>query len=233
MGMTKRRLQFLDKLNELYQRTNLPIHYETLANSLGVSKWTAYDMLKEIEKLGFVSRSYEVNSKETGRSQVLFSPTDQTFRLLREESQKTEKFEKPDKSEKVDWKKSAGKITALLRGLTHPAMSDAVGRVLDELPEKGNRLEYCGFILGVLSLQCRKLGGRTENLIRLAISKAQNKETQMILFAGTALGTVLSSVNEELGSRLAELVADFADTVQGLTNSEKEQLSELLAETLA
>jgi len=225
MGLTKRRLQFLDKLNELYQRTNLPIHYETLAKSLGVSKWTAYDMLKEIEKLGFVSRSYEVNTKETGRSQVVFAPTDKTFHLFLEPHSEA--------GEGVDWKRTVGKITALLRNLTHTGMSETVRRLLDELPEKASGVEYCGCILGVLSLQLRKLGGKTESLIRLAMSRTQSKETQMIIFAGTVLGAALGSVSEELGSRLTELVADFSNTVQELTSSEKELLSDLLTEALA
>ncbi len=51
-SLTERRKQFLQKLLDLYRRTNLPVHYESVAQALGVSKWTAYDMLKALEKLG-------------------------------------------------------------------------------------------------------------------------------------------------------------------------------------
>ncbi|MBY6273613.1 MAG: DNA-binding protein, partial [Bacillaceae bacterium] len=39
MILTERRKQFLRKLVDLYQKTNVPVHYETLAKYIGVSKW--------------------------------------------------------------------------------------------------------------------------------------------------------------------------------------------------
>ncbi|WP_058302200.1 LexA family transcriptional regulator [Gorillibacterium timonense] len=225
MALTKRRLQFLGKLTELYRRTNLPIHYETLANSLGVSKWTAYDMLKEIEKLGFVSRSYEVNPNETGRSQVVFAPTDETLRLF--------PLSRTENTEGSDWKRTVSKLTGMLKSLKHVGMNEAIRKLLDELPDKSNGMEFCGYIIGLMLVYLKKLGGRTETFIRLVLQKTQNQEARMLLFAGSILGTVIGTLNDELGGRLTELIADFSKAINELTVKEKEMLADLLTEALA
>jgi len=53
----------LDKIMNLYQQTKLPVHYGTLANKIGVGKWTAYDMVKELEKLHYLKRDCSFTGK--------------------------------------------------------------------------------------------------------------------------------------------------------------------------
>ncbi|GIQ65060.1 hypothetical protein PACILC2_36280 [Paenibacillus cisolokensis] len=134
MALTKRRLQFLHKLMDLYQKTNLPIHYEALAKSIGVSKWTAYDMLKEIEKLGFISRSYEVNSKETGRSQVVFVPTSKASELFNQP--RSEAFDL------TDWNKTVANISKLLKDLKNTGLNEALRKMIDEIVKMNTRIHF-------------------------------------------------------------------------------------------
>ncbi|WP_242824990.1 hypothetical protein [Dehalobacter sp. DCA] len=82
MNLTERRKQFLQQIIRLYEKSGLPVHYETLANLLGVSKWTAYDMLKELEKNDFLKRDYVVNPNVQGRSTIVFSPTPKANKLF-------------------------------------------------------------------------------------------------------------------------------------------------------
>ena len=53
-----------------------PIHYSALAEHLGVSKITAYDMLRHLEEKGYISSHYQLEDEKTGpgRSKVVFSP---------------------------------------------------------------------------------------------------------------------------------------------------------------
>ncbi|MDF2924763.1 MAG: DNA-binding protein [Paenibacillaceae bacterium] len=222
MPLTTRRLQFLHQLVELYHKTSLPIHYETLAKALGVSKWTAYDMLKEIEKLGFVSRSYEVNPNETGRTQVVFSPTDQATSLFKQS--------RTDKTDPAAWEKTVQSITALLRELKTANVNELIKKVLQEIPEKTTNLEFCGYIIGLLMIYLRKLGGRAESLIRNIAGKAPNQETGMIMFVGTVLGTIIHSVNEELGTEVADLISQVLKIMQELSGKEQTMLYELMRE---
>jgi Mn-dependent DtxR family transcriptional regulator len=55
VGITRRRMDFLRIIKQLYESTNLPVHYVRVAQLLGISKWSAYEMLKNLEKEGLVS----------------------------------------------------------------------------------------------------------------------------------------------------------------------------------
>lgn len=225
MALTKRRLQLLGQLVELYQRTRLPIHYETLARSLGVSKWTAYDMLKEIEKLGFVTRSYEVNSKETGRSQVVFSPTDKASDLF--------KLNRSDSFHPADWEQTVAHIRDLLQNVKNGNVNDLIRKVMNEIPSKESSIEFCGYILGLLLVYVKKLGGKTETLIRLVVSKTPGIENGTLMFVGVVLGTIIQTINEELGTEFTELVAEFLRIMNQLSNQDQRLLSNMMQEALA
>ncbi|NTZ19170.1 Lrp/AsnC family transcriptional regulator [Paenibacillus sp. JMULE4] len=222
MPLTKRRLQFLHKLMDLYQKTNLPIHYEALAASLGVSKWTAYDMLKEIEKLGFISRSYEVNTKETGRSHVVFVPTAKASDLFRQSRNETFNVE--------DWKKTVDNIAALLKDLRNSSLNESIRKMLDEIPKVSTRINFCAYIIGLFLMYLKKLGGKTESLIYHIVQKAPSKETGMTMFVGTVLGTAIQTINDELGLEITELVSKFLQSIEELSGEEKEMLSAFLSE---
>ncbi|RAV05088.1 Lrp/AsnC family transcriptional regulator [Paenibacillus sp. YN15] len=224
MTLTTRRMQFLQKLVDLYHKTSLPIHYETLGQALGVSKWTAYDMLKEIEKLGFVSRSYEGNPNETGRSQVVFTPTAKASGLLKQS--------RTDTADSGAWNETVAGIKALLKSLKYTGVNDLIKKVLKEIPEKTTNVEFCGYVLGLLMIYLKKLGGKTETLIRHISGKAPDKEMGLTMFVGTVLGTIIHSVNEELGLEAADLVAEFLRIMKELPVKEQAMLYELMGEAL-
>jgi predicted transcriptional regulator len=219
--LTKRRMQFLNKLMELHQKTNLPIHYETLAQSMGVSKWTAYDMLKEIEKQGFISRSYEVNNKETGRSQVVFIPTSKAWDLLKKVRNETIDLN--------DWEKTVEQVLALLKNLNHCSLKDATKIVLDEISKINTRLNFCAYIIGLFAMYVKKLGNKTEFFIQRLFQKAPSREMGMTMFVGTVLGTIIETMNDDLGTEIVDLVSKFLQLIAGLSDEEKEMLSDFLS----
>lgn len=221
MSLTKRRMQFLRKLMDLYQKTKLPIHYEALAKSVGVSKWTAYDMLKEIEKLGFVSRSYEVNPKETGRSQVMFVPTSKASELL--ESQL-----RNDVFDPAEWNRTVANLSKLLKDLKHVSLQEALRKMTDEISKMNKRLHYCAYTMGLLLVHLKKLGGKTESLIRQTMQKAPSKESGITMFIGTVLGTAIQTLNEEVSAEISELASRLLKSVKDLSREESEVLYDFL-----
>ena len=52
MKLTRRRYQFLETLARLVEESGGPVHYGDVADSLDVSKWTAYDMMRELVDQG-------------------------------------------------------------------------------------------------------------------------------------------------------------------------------------
>ncbi|RAK19405.1 heat-inducible transcription repressor HrcA [Anoxybacillus vitaminiphilus] len=223
MILTERRKQFLKKLVDLYQKTNVPVHYEILAKALGVSKWTAYDMLKELEKLGYLIRDYAVNPGETGRSQIVFLPTAKASSLFEQKRSEVISLE--------EWHKAKTKVLEFLNSLKGCSLSDAVQKVLDEIPKVKVRVAFCAYIIGLFLVYLRKLGGRTEVLIKSLVQNAPT-EMRMTMFVGTVLGTIIQTMNHEIGVEVTELVGRYLKSITDLSNHEKEMLSDFLNEAL-
>lgn len=224
MTLSKRRLQFLDQLVEMYQEQGFPVHYEALAKAIGVSKWTAYDMLKEIEKSGYIKRSYEVNSKETGRSQVVFTPTEKATGLFMHQRSTAASHE--------NWEESLQSIQEMLTIMKHTSMQDLMTKLLDEIPQGRTNLEFCGYILGILIVYLKKVGGPTEFFIQRLINRTSNHHSSLMIFVGSVLGTIIQTMNDELSSEVVELVSEYVMMIGNLTNEEQRLLFDFVNEAL-
>ncbi|OBR67644.1 DNA-binding protein [Paenibacillus oryzae] len=226
MAMSKRRLQFLNQLVGMYKKQHVPVHYEALAKEVGVSKWTAYDMLKEIEKSGYVTRSYEVNPNETGRSQVVFAPTEKAAELL---EQPRSNDGDPEK-----WEESLQSLRDLLHNKwKHTNVQDLIKTLMDEMPQKRSNLEFCGSILGILIIYLKKIGGKAEEIIKRLIKKTAVPGTSLLMFVGTVLGTVIQTMSDEISGEIAELASSYVKLIGDLSQNEQQLLSDFVHEALA
>jgi len=87
MGITKRQKEFLQSLIDLYQDKGSPIHYSEVAKKLGVSKWTAYDMLQLLRREGLLEVEYLIPESDNykwgklGRSTITFFPTKKGYTI--------------------------------------------------------------------------------------------------------------------------------------------------------
>ena len=84
MRLTRRQDIFIHKLLDLYRESENAVHYALVAERLGVSKFTAYDMLRLLEKKGYVTSEYTLAPQRSGpgRSTILFRPTEKARALL-------------------------------------------------------------------------------------------------------------------------------------------------------
>ncbi|MFN3699334.1 MAG: hypothetical protein ACK4SU_03950 [Dictyoglomus sp.] len=84
MSLTERRRQFLEGLKELYEKYNRPIHYVELAKKLSVSPATAYDILQNLFKEGYVDVVFLQNSvkNKKGRGKVFFKPKEELIETI-------------------------------------------------------------------------------------------------------------------------------------------------------
>ena len=69
---------------DFYRESEDAVHYALVAERLGVSKFTAYDMLRLLEKKSYVTSEYVLDPQRSGpgRSTVLFRPTEKAQALL-------------------------------------------------------------------------------------------------------------------------------------------------------
>ena len=76
MKLTRRQEEFIESLIDLNREVEGPIHYSVLAERLGVSPFTAYDMLRLLEEKGLVRSEYHLAAGKSGpgRAERLFCP---------------------------------------------------------------------------------------------------------------------------------------------------------------
>jgi DNA-binding PadR family transcriptional regulator len=73
--LSPRRRETLEVLRRLSEQAGGAVHYTVVGARMRISAWTAYGLLRELERAGWVSRRY---SREPGsgggRSRILFLP---------------------------------------------------------------------------------------------------------------------------------------------------------------
>lgn len=73
MELTERRREFLEAVEAIYRESGESVHYEEVAARLDVSKWTAYDMIRELTKAGYLKAEYQ-RLPSVGRSRMTVVP---------------------------------------------------------------------------------------------------------------------------------------------------------------
>ncbi|HVB77095.1 MAG TPA: hypothetical protein VNI34_04730 [Candidatus Nitrosotalea sp.] len=75
--LTPRRKEALETLRRLASERGEGVHYSLVGIGMGISAWTAYGLLRELERSGLAQRGYALGgtSRQGGRARILFSPT--------------------------------------------------------------------------------------------------------------------------------------------------------------
>ncbi|ACA60222.1 LexA family transcriptional regulator [Candidatus Desulforudis audaxviator] len=228
MRITRRRIDFLQKVKQLYETTNLPVHYTRMAELLGVSKWSAYEMLKTLEKEGFLARQYEVNQakKFPGRAMVLFAPTRLADAVLTE---KALEEKAPDK----EWRQVKQRLLSLCAEQKKNNPREFVQQLMAELPGLERPLIFSAYIIALFIAQLQTLSAKKLELAKSVVLGAAKAETSLAMFAGAAMGSMLKTATQfPLLSQIASHLDRFQDNLAELNQSEQALLMDFLEEAL-
>ena len=196
--LTFRQKVFLSKLLDFYRETQEPLHYSVVAERLGLSNSTAYDMLRLLEQKGMVSSEYTTPKVTSGpgRSSILFFPTAEAIELfsrLAGESQEQE-----------EWEDVKAHILASLRQGKASEYQDLLRELLTRIPEAGSPLVRCAEVITALLLSLRearhKFVGQSPVSMLLG---APVSKLGMSILAGLVLGLSLAD------QRVQRLLGDF------------------------
>ncbi|WHY75318.1 MarR family winged helix-turn-helix transcriptional regulator [Neobacillus sp. WH10] len=212
INLTKRRREFLDKIWHQYQTTNLPVHYSEVAEAIGVSKWTAYDVLKTLESQGLLKRTYATNENETGRSVVVFSPTEMADHLFQKERRI---FSNPE-----EWEMILNQATNLIENQQNLPLMDGINNILEQMKNVDVKLEFCAYFLCVLIIFLKSLGNPVKELTVNVVNASQESKVQLTVFVGAVVGMIIQSVGEELSPEMVTLVQQFFDNANQLNSKE-------------
>ena len=197
MKLTFRQKAFLSRVLDIYREIQEPLHYSVVAEQLGLSSSTAYDMLRLLEQKGMVSSEY-MTPKATpgpGRSSIVFFPTAEAidlFSRLVGESQEQE-----------EWEEVKANILLSLRQGKASDYQGLLHELLTRMPEEGSPLARCAEVITALLLSLReakhKLGQSSVSMLLAApVSKLG-----MSTLAGLALGLCLAD------KKVQQLLGDF------------------------
>ncbi|WML42380.1 Lrp/AsnC family transcriptional regulator [Neobacillus sp. OS1-2] len=212
ISLTKRRREFLDQIWQQYQTTNLPVHYSDVAEAIGVSKWTAYDVLKTLESQGLLKRTYAVNENETGRSTVVFSPTSMADLLFQKERRE---ISNPD-----EWEIILNRVRVLMAQQQNLPLMDAIKHILELMKNVEVKLEFCTYFLCVLLLFLNSLGNPIKDLTVNMVNASEESHIQLSVFVGAVVGMIIQSVGDEISPEMIIIVQQFFNNANQLHSTE-------------
>ena len=223
--LTPRQRAFLEKLRDLYRERRGPVHYSTVAERLGVSKFSAYDMLRVLEQKGVAGSEYLLSAKRSGpgRSRVVFFPT--VFSSW--EGQAGESDE--------DWLRFKQRLLNELREACDVNYREKLMAFLSRLPSLRAPLEYCAETIAalLLNLGLIKEAVSEHNPLRSLGGLLTASETGLGALAGLSLGSTLMTGGESsLTDRLLTSVRRYQDHLARLSEENKRRLTDFLQEAL-
>jgi len=242
MKITTRQKEFLKILIDLYKQKASPIHYSEVAQKLGVSKWTAYDMLQLLRREGLLEVEYlipESNNyrwKRLGRSTITFFPTKKGYTIsnLPERKLPTKIAELNKLKNNIIQKFEEIKGKFNLKDLFKEAL------------QSKSPLIFCACVLLILILLIKKI---TEGIAEIKLLSqvippdATNTyiELALIVFVGMCFGVLTKYINNipkyVTGSNnnldeYADYIQTYNRYVSQMDEKEQKSLLDFLKETL-
>jgi hypothetical protein len=236
--LTSRQRAFLDKLLQLYRERKGPVHYSDVAERLGVNRFSAYDMLKVLEKKGFASSSYALRSESSattsrppgpGRSIVVFAPTSQAASVLN--------IAADDPWLGDEWHNVRERVLDKLRQARETNPGEALTDLLARLQEAQAPLTFCTEMIGALLLNMKRARTRAGELspFRILASLKAGGTAHLETLAGLSLGISLTDHEEMNGSlteRLVGQIRRYQVNLSRLGEDSREALAGFLEDAL-
>lgn len=223
MKLTRRQEEFIANLIDLSDEFEGPIHYSLLAERLGVSPFTAYDMLCMLEEKGVVTSEYQLAAEKSGpgRAERLFYPSETALRQREEMVSKfgTQQLEDGQLKQKVIDLIRSGEIDEDY----YP--SELLARIP---PEENPELSYCAEVLHIAALRLKPgPGGKTLLAYgpQILSSRTPARE-RLLLFGGVIFGIIAQdkSCDDTWTQKLLEHLEGYIQIVNRLDQTECDQL---------
>ncbi|HIC88937.1 MAG TPA: hypothetical protein EYP04_06000 [Anaerolineae bacterium] len=234
MNVTPRQLDFLRHLYRLCQQQGGPVHYSDVAVSLGVNRFSAYDMLKLLQRKGLVASDYVLGPDHVGpgRSQIVFKLSPKGEKVLRS-GETSEIYENGD-----DWFAFKDRILQRLRETSRAGYRDMLQDLLVRLPERSRPLHFCTELIAALLLNLEQVRAQVRgvNPVEALTALTQNGEAGLGTLAGLSLGSALATAQSRADrSRVEALytsIQRYQAYLQTLSDEGKQRLSDFLQEAI-
>lgn len=229
LELTARQKAFLARLRDLCAEARGPLHYSRVAENLGVSAATAYDMLKVLERKGMVRSEYVIPDRPPGpgRASVLFAPTplaDEVVGCVLNDVTLDE-----------EWETVRRQVLTALRSGEAAIRNDLLRDVAALVPNARSPLAYAGEVITVLLLNLHeakhKFGPRSP--LGMLLENTAGK-LGMSMLAGLAFGlSATHRAHERLWTDLPKHIRRYEAAVQELSAERVQALREFVGEVVS
>ena len=225
MKLTRRQEEFIRSLLDLHEEVEGPIHYSVLADRLGVSPFTAYDMLCVLEDKGFVRSQYQLASDKSGpgRAERVFFPTETARAREQRLAQKVGNIS-------LEGEELKEYILARLRE-GEVWDRELAEEMLARIPPEGQgRVRYCVEVMAIVSLRLRQSPSKEifqEYFPEIVPGGEESCRANLSLLAGFAFGLLAQecSADQVWVQKLFEHVQQYQDIVLNLDPEKCRQLA--------
>ncbi len=231
MKLTRRQDEFVKMMIELKQEFDGPVHYSLLAERLGVSPFTAYDMLCLLEEKGYVTSEYQLPTDKSGpgRAERLFFPGGKA--LAHEQRI----------ADEIGGVHLEGQAlqTFVLEKLRQGGMPDGEKELVEQLmqrllPVGQGDVGYCVEVMTVAALRLQHGAGQqtlSEHLPNILPLKGQACQANLCLLGGFVFGLLAqqTSPGQEWLGKLREHMQGYLEAVMRMDSGECDQLGAKLA----
>jgi len=224
VSLTGRQREFLAKLVDLYRQANKPLHYSLVAERLGVSPMTAYDMLRLLQERGLVASQYVLPEGGAGRSMIAFSPTakaaDMTTRAADQDWDRDE------------WQTLKAQILRRLRRGSATNRFALLDELLLRLPDRRAPMLFVTEMITAILLTLYQLaesqtkdGGLVERMRALGLPKGLGLNALAGLTVGLSL---VERANRRVTSFLLSNSQKYQDYLEKLSAENRARLSDFV-----
>jgi DNA-binding PadR family transcriptional regulator len=227
--LTHRQQQFLGQFLDIYREMEHSVHYVAVAERLGISKVTAYEMLRLLEEKGLVQAEYQSNPDQhgPGRPTVVFYPTQEAKRLLAELAGNLSDLE--------DWQIAKEHILEQLREGQAGGYEDLLSNLLLRIPERRSPLIYVTELITAVILMLATIKEAPE--VRALMDRLHRiglpQEVGLNVLSGIGMFlSVLERKNRRSSTILLAQISQYEDALSQLSEESRRQLGEFTREVV-
>lgn len=232
MKLTRRQEEFIQKMIELKREFTGPIRYSLLAERLGVSPFTAYDMLCLLEEKGYVTSEYHLSADKSGpgRAERVFYPSKMA------QAHQQQLVEQIGSAQLDGEAFRAFALEKLRRGET-PDQELTEQMMARLLPYGQGEVRYCVEVITVATLRLEQGPGRqvlADHLPELLAGEAGSCKANLCLLGGFVFGLLAQkwTTTPEWLEKLREHLQGYLGLVMAMRDVECIHLGEQLSVVL-
>jgi hypothetical protein len=220
--LTGRQREFLSQFLDVYWESGEPLHYSAVADRLGVSPITAYDMLRILEGRRLLASEYILPVRGPGRSTIVFRPTEEATTLMTQLA--------GEGWEREEWETAKERILQAVREARGTDYQGLLETILLRIPERKSPMTYVTEMMTAILLHLHQLTEEAKGSSVLESLRSLGLPAEL---AGLTVGLgFVERANRRVISLLLSYSRKYQEYMARLSSESKQRLSDFAEEVM-